>query len=230
MRRTSLLARLLVVVVLVAGASVVGTAFLTSTTAFRFDPQKYDANQQADEHIVDDLTGYAATHTDWSDVGPLINRLSTETGRRIAIRGSLDAILYDTKPSVDPARQLHGADRPAGFWVRFARQHDERHRLPRGRPLSADRRRERRVEGTGGPGRGVHRPHRRGQLHRAAQRAAVAGFRPQRAGVRRAAARATAAVGARRSRFARRAGELLPRPQVGAPGRRRHHRLRAAGL
>ena len=101
MRRTSLLARLLVVTVLVAVASVVGTAFLTSTTAFRFDQEEFGHNQEADAYIADALTGYAATHTTWSEVGPLIEKLSSETGRRIAIQGSLGTVLSDTKPGVE---------------------------------------------------------------------------------------------------------------------------------
>jgi len=96
MRRNSLLARLLIVATAVAVTSVVGTAWLASTTAARFDLQEYEENQKADAHIVSELSAYAATHSSWVSVGPFIDNLAEETGRRIAIRGTLDATIADT--------------------------------------------------------------------------------------------------------------------------------------
>ena len=100
MRRNSLVVRLLVVIAVVAITSVVGTAWLASTTASRFDLQKFGENQEADMRILDELTGYAATHSNWDTVAPFIEKLSTETGRRIALRGTFDVPIADTKQDV----------------------------------------------------------------------------------------------------------------------------------
>lgn len=108
MRRVSLIARILAVAVIVAVASVVGTAWLASTTASRFDLQLFAKNQAADARIADALSGYAATHSTWTDVQPFIDSLARRSGRRIALSTAFGSTVADTKAgvTVPPDQQI----------------------------------------------------------------------------------------------------------------------------
>ncbi|MFJ6568973.1 sensor histidine kinase [Streptomyces sp. NPDC091292] len=83
--RRSLLARLLAASITIAVCSVAATAWLatrTATNAIQHEQGQVLAN---DARIYDTLIGYAARHTDWSDVAPTLRLLGEQTGRRITL-------------------------------------------------------------------------------------------------------------------------------------------------
>ncbi|MFI8537514.1 ATP-binding protein [Streptomyces aquilus] len=83
--RRSLRSRLLGLSALVSLCSIVATAWLVvSLTAVAIGRERGQVLAD-DARIYDTLVGYAATHPDWSGVGPTLRALSERTGRRIAL-------------------------------------------------------------------------------------------------------------------------------------------------
>ncbi|MEU4086263.1 sensor histidine kinase [Streptomyces aureus] len=128
--RKSLLVRLLITSVLIALCSVAATAWLAVQTTTRAIQEEQGQVLAEDMDILRQLSGYAATHADWSGVGGTLRALSHRTGRRIAltagdrtpfadsaVRGTslppraaatVDPLRTDT--STEPGAQLAGVD------------------------------------------------------------------------------------------------------------------------
>ncbi|WP_330341768.1 sensor histidine kinase [Streptomyces sp. NBC_00557] len=130
--RKRLLVRLLSVSALIAVCSVAATAWLAVTTTTSALKEEQGQDLAADNSILARLSGYAATHSDWTDVRTTVRRLAAETGRRIALTTTDRTLLADSAPrgtplpprpaaTVDPLRtdtysetgaQLSGIDPP----------------------------------------------------------------------------------------------------------------------
>jgi two-component system sensor histidine kinase BaeS len=93
--RRSLLVRLLLTSVLIAACSVAGTAWLAVQTTTRAIQQEQGQVLSEDTDILRRLSGYAATHRDWSGVSDTVRSLAAHTGRRIALTTT------DRRPLVD---------------------------------------------------------------------------------------------------------------------------------
>ncbi|MGW3942145.1 sensor histidine kinase [Streptomyces phaeochromogenes] len=83
--RKRLLVRLLITSVLIAICSVAATAWLAVETTTRAIQEEQGQVLTEDMDILRQLSGYAATHRDWSGVGKTVRALSDRTGRRIAL-------------------------------------------------------------------------------------------------------------------------------------------------
>ncbi|MFE0331161.1 ATP-binding protein [Streptomyces sp. NPDC058960] len=83
--RKSLLVRLMVTSVLIAMCSVAATAWLAVQTTTRAIQEEQGRALADDTEILRQLSGYAATHTDWSGVEATVRALSARTRRRIAL-------------------------------------------------------------------------------------------------------------------------------------------------
>ncbi|GGN80737.1 two-component sensor histidine kinase [Streptomyces albiflavescens] len=83
--RKRLLVRLLITSVLIALCSVTATAWLAVQTTTRAIQEEQGQVLADDMDILRQLSGYAATHPDWSGVGKTLRTLSDRTGRRIAL-------------------------------------------------------------------------------------------------------------------------------------------------
>ncbi|MEU9174790.1 HAMP domain-containing sensor histidine kinase [Streptomyces sp. NPDC048420] len=91
-----LLVRLLITSGLIAVCSVAATAWLavaTTTQALREEQGQALAD---DMEVLAELSGYAATHPDWSQVAETVRKLSARTGRRIALTTSTRRIIADS--------------------------------------------------------------------------------------------------------------------------------------
>ncbi|WP_405966581.1 HAMP domain-containing histidine kinase [Streptomyces sp. NBC_00015] len=128
--RKRLLVRLLIASVLIAVCSVAATAWLAVTTTTRALREEQGQALADDMDILARLSGYAATHPDWTGVGATVRELSARTGRRIALTTADRRPLADSAPrgtslppsaaaTVDPLRtdtysepgaQLSGTD------------------------------------------------------------------------------------------------------------------------
>ncbi|KQX63890.1 HAMP domain-containing sensor histidine kinase [Streptomyces sp. Root1310] len=128
--RKRLLVRLLIASVLIAVCSVAATAWLAVTTTTRALREEQGQALADDMGILARLSGYAATHPDWTGVGATVRELSARTGRRIALTTADRRPLADSAPrgtslpptaaaTVDPLRtdtysepgaQLSGTD------------------------------------------------------------------------------------------------------------------------
>lgn len=101
--RHRLLVRLLAGALLIAIGSTAATAWLvsrTTATALR----DADARSLAtDAQVYGALVGYAATHRDWSGVGPTVARLERATGRRIVLTDRGRRPLGGARPAALPA-------------------------------------------------------------------------------------------------------------------------------
>ncbi|MEV4233457.1 two-component sensor histidine kinase, partial [Streptomyces bobili] len=86
--RKRLLVRLLIASVLIAVCSVAATAWLAVTTTTRALREEQGQALADDMDILARLSGYAATHPDWSGVPATVRALSAQTGRRIALTGA----------------------------------------------------------------------------------------------------------------------------------------------
>ncbi|MEV6195446.1 HAMP domain-containing sensor histidine kinase [Streptomyces sp. NPDC051920] len=128
--RKSLLVRLLITSVLIALCSVAATAWLAVQTTTRAIQEEQGQVLAEDMDILRQLSGYAATHADWSGVTGTLRTISRQTGRRIALtagdrtpfadsaaRGTslppraaatVDPLRTDT--STEPGAQLTGVD------------------------------------------------------------------------------------------------------------------------
>ncbi|MFJ1807971.1 MULTISPECIES: sensor histidine kinase [unclassified Streptomyces] len=83
--RKRLLVRLLIASVLIAVCSVAATAWLAVTTTTRALREEQGQALADDMDILAKLSGYAATHPDWTGVRAVVRDLSARTGRRIAL-------------------------------------------------------------------------------------------------------------------------------------------------
>ncbi|MEU0430902.1 HAMP domain-containing sensor histidine kinase [Streptomyces sp. NPDC006290] len=83
--RKSLLVRLLITSVLIALCSVAATAWLAVQTTTRAIQEEQGQVLAEDMDILRQLSGYAATHPDWSGVAGTLRTISRRTGRRIAL-------------------------------------------------------------------------------------------------------------------------------------------------
>ncbi|MGK3944138.1 HAMP domain-containing sensor histidine kinase [Streptomyces caeruleatus] len=93
-----LLVRLLITSGLIAVCSVAATAWLavaTTTQALREEQGQALAD---DMDVLAELSGYAATHPDWSEAARTMKELSARTGRRIALTTSDRRIIADSAP------------------------------------------------------------------------------------------------------------------------------------
>ncbi|MEV6612641.1 HAMP domain-containing sensor histidine kinase [Streptomyces sp. NPDC051051] len=128
--RKRLLVRLLIASVLIAVCSVAATAWLAVTTTTRALREEQGQALADDMDILARLSGYAATHPDWTGAAATVRALSAQTGRRIALTTADRILLADSAPrgtslppraaaTVDPLRtdtssepgaQLSGTD------------------------------------------------------------------------------------------------------------------------
>ncbi|MER5881925.1 HAMP domain-containing sensor histidine kinase [Streptomyces sp. NPDC001910] len=83
--RRSLLVRLLITSVLIAACSVAATAWLAVQTTTRAIQEEQGQVLADDMDILRQLSGYAATHPDWTHVAATLRSVSHRTGRRIAL-------------------------------------------------------------------------------------------------------------------------------------------------
>ena len=144
--RKRLLVRLLFTSVLIAVCSVAATAWLAVATTTRALREEQGQALADDMDILAELSGYAATHRDWTGVQATVRALAATTGRRIALTTADRAPLADSAPqgtslppvaaaTVDPLRtdtftergaQLSGIDpRVVGPYRFTAGERDE---------------------------------------------------------------------------------------------------------
>lgn len=103
--RRSLLLRLLTVSVLIAVCSIAATAWLAArTTAGAIKGEQSQALDDGD-HIYTELLSYAAEHSGWQGVQPLVEKLARQTGRRIALSTQRRARIADSAPEPQPLPQ-----------------------------------------------------------------------------------------------------------------------------
>ncbi|AOR36317.1 two-component sensor histidine kinase [Streptomyces fodineus] len=100
--RKRLLVRLLFVSALIAVCSVAATAWLAVTTTTSALKEEQGQDLAADNSILARLSGYAATHSDWTDVRRTVRRLAAETGRRIALTTPDRTLVADSAPRGTP--------------------------------------------------------------------------------------------------------------------------------
>ncbi|MFF0156301.1 sensor histidine kinase [Streptomyces sp. NPDC005263] len=96
--RKRLLVRLLIASGLVAVCSVAATAWLAVETTTRALREEQGQVLADDMDVLARLSGYAATHPDWSEVGPTVRELAARTGRRIALTTADRTPLADSAP------------------------------------------------------------------------------------------------------------------------------------
>ncbi|MET8720755.1 sensor histidine kinase [Streptomyces misionensis] len=100
--RKRLLVRLLSVSALIAVCSVAATAWLAVTTTTSALKEEQGQDLAVDNSILAELSGYAATHPDWSGVHRTVRDLADRTGRRIALTTPDRALLADSAPRGTP--------------------------------------------------------------------------------------------------------------------------------
>ncbi|MEU7756970.1 HAMP domain-containing sensor histidine kinase [Micromonospora sp. NPDC049101] len=104
--RRSLIVRLLATSILVAVCATVTTAWLVVQSTTRAVRQEQGRSLSDDTSVYDVLLGYAATHTDWSGVGPIVDEQAHKLGRRITLTTEDRQVIADSAdgPSLDTAR------------------------------------------------------------------------------------------------------------------------------
>jgi len=102
----SLVMRLLATSVLVAVCATVTTAWLVVQSTTRAVRQEQGRSLSDDTSVYDALLGYAATHTDWSGVGPIVAERARKLGRRITLTTEDRQVIADSAdgPSLRAAR------------------------------------------------------------------------------------------------------------------------------
>jgi two-component system sensor histidine kinase BaeS len=83
--RRSLLVRQLAASILIAVCSIIATAWLAAQTTTREMEREQGQIQVGSLHVLDMLTAFAATHSSWDGVGPLVQNLASETGWQVAL-------------------------------------------------------------------------------------------------------------------------------------------------
>ncbi|MFI7497946.1 sensor histidine kinase [Streptomyces sp. NPDC049687] len=96
--RKRLLVRLLFASVLIAVCSVAATAWLAVATTTRALREEQGQALADDMDILAELSGYAATHADWTGVEATVRDLSAKTGRRIALTTADRTPIADSAP------------------------------------------------------------------------------------------------------------------------------------
>ncbi|MEV1065648.1 HAMP domain-containing sensor histidine kinase [Streptomyces sp. NPDC050263] len=96
--RKRLLVRLLSASVLIALCSVAATAWLAVATTTRALREEQGQALADDDAILAQLSGYAATHPEWTGVQAVIADLSARTDRRIALTAPDRTLLADSAP------------------------------------------------------------------------------------------------------------------------------------
>ncbi|MEU0005482.1 HAMP domain-containing sensor histidine kinase [Streptomyces sp. NPDC006314] len=100
--RKRLLVRLLFVSALIAVCSVAATAWLAVTTTTSALKEEQGQDLAADNSILTQLSGYAATHPDWSGARHTVRVLAARTGRRIALTTADRTLVADSAPRGTP--------------------------------------------------------------------------------------------------------------------------------
>ncbi|KOV79551.1 MULTISPECIES: sensor histidine kinase [unclassified Streptomyces] len=100
--RKRLVVRLLFVSALIAVCSVAATAWLAVTTTTSALKEEQGQDLAADNRILAQLSGYAATHSDWAGVRPTLRELAARTGRRIALTTADRTLVADSAPRGTP--------------------------------------------------------------------------------------------------------------------------------
>ncbi|MFF4546913.1 sensor histidine kinase [Streptomyces sp. NPDC001435] len=100
--RKRLLVRLLFASVLIAVCSVAATAWLAVTTTTSALEEEQGQDLAADNNILARLSGYAATHPDWTGVRHTVRALAAKTGRRIALTTADRTLIADSAPHGTP--------------------------------------------------------------------------------------------------------------------------------
>lgn len=97
LRQRSLLIRLLAVSALVSVCSITATAWVVlNTTAVVLGKERGQALAD-DARIYDTLVGWAATHPDWSAVGPTVEQLGRRAGHRVVLTTEDGRMLADSE-------------------------------------------------------------------------------------------------------------------------------------
>ncbi|MEU2731315.1 HAMP domain-containing sensor histidine kinase [Streptomyces griseoviridis] len=96
--RKRLSARLLLASALIALCSVAATAWIAVATTTRALKEEQGRDLAADNRILADLSGYAATHRDWTGVQRTVRELAARTGRRIALTTADRTLVADSAP------------------------------------------------------------------------------------------------------------------------------------
>jgi len=99
--RHSLVTRLLVTSVLIALAAISATAWLAATTTARAISHEQGGAAADQRAVYEALTGYAATHRDWSGAATLVRSRAAEIGRRITLTTDDRRILLDSQAGPD---------------------------------------------------------------------------------------------------------------------------------
>ncbi|MGW3731352.1 two-component sensor histidine kinase, partial [Streptomyces sp. NPDC000851] len=94
--RKSLLVRLLLTSMTIAVLSVGATAWLAVETTTRAIQEERGQVLSDDTDILRQLSGFAATHADWSGVQPSVRTLSRTMGRRIALTTETGRTIADS--------------------------------------------------------------------------------------------------------------------------------------
>ncbi|WP_243769489.1 sensor histidine kinase [Streptomyces cyanogenus] len=100
--RKRLVVRLLFVSALIAVCSVAATAWLAVTTTTSALKEEQGQDLAADNRILAQLSGYAATHADWTGVRHTLRELAGRTGRRIALTTPDRTLVADSAPRGTP--------------------------------------------------------------------------------------------------------------------------------
>ncbi|MEV0176154.1 HAMP domain-containing sensor histidine kinase [Streptomyces sp. NPDC050803] len=100
--RKRLLVRLLVASVLIAVCCVAATAWLAVETTTRALREEQGQVLADDMDVLDRLSGYAATHPEWTGVEGTVRELSRQIGRRIALTTTDRRVIADSAPPGTP--------------------------------------------------------------------------------------------------------------------------------
>lgn len=100
--RKRLVVRLLFVSALIAVCSVAATAWLAVTTTTSALKEEQGQDLAAGNRILAQLSGYAATHSDWAGIRPTLRELAARTGRRIALTTADHTLVADSAPPGTP--------------------------------------------------------------------------------------------------------------------------------
>ena len=96
--RKRLLVRLLIASVLIAVCSVAATAWLAVETTTRALREEQGQVLADDMDVLARLSGFAATHPEWTGVEKTVRELSAKTGRRIALTTADRTLIADSAP------------------------------------------------------------------------------------------------------------------------------------
>ncbi|MET0424333.1 MAG: HAMP domain-containing sensor histidine kinase [Actinoplanes sp.] len=102
----SLIFRLLVASLTIAGAAVLATSWIASQFTSQTIKQQLGQSLSDDKSVYDEMLGYAATHRDWSGVQPLVTARAAKLNRRITLMTVDRQVIADsmTGPSLATAR------------------------------------------------------------------------------------------------------------------------------